>query len=243
MGNKKIDENKISEILELNKKELESFEKQKQENLQDNITKEEDITSKENQTIKEIENKELLKSQKESKKSKYYEDLEKEAEKYLYNSQMPESSTNFLKNIHKPLLKILFVFFLSLFIVKAISSQQIVTNPELTGLWLDEYDNYYEIYDNTFEMNVGDPTKPFYIGDIKNIIKTEKGFIVLTKGIRYEVDINGEYTYKGEEELIFTIKEYKENLQEIMIANIGTNDYKISKVENTPKTQRELSYD
>ena len=169
------------------------------------------------------------------KKHQYYESLEKEVNDYMEGKEIPKTSN--LENIHQPLIKLLIAFILGLMIVKFLTPNM-SNYSEIVGLWGDEYGNYYEIYDNTFEMNYGDSDNPFYVGTITNIIDTEDGYKILIKGKKYNIESDGTRSLDKSENIIFTIKNYTKELQKVMTANLGTDDYQITRLENTTKKSR-----
>lgn len=173
------------------------------------------------------------------KKSKYYEELEKEASIYLKSERIPEIDRDkkpYLTNIHKPIIKLLIAFLLAILIVKIFQPSKEIKAIE--GLWLDENNIYYEIYDNKFEMNMGSDDYIIFNGNITNIVETSSGYIVLVKGYMYDFDINGDLTYDSYQEIVFTIKDYTNKLQTEMIGNLGDDDFRIVRCEDTPKNKR-----
>lgn len=196
------------------------------------------VNQNEVETVESSDNKEFNYYDKSIKKNKYYKELEKEVDEYMKNpTVIIENKGPNLVNIHKPLLKLLLVFIVALIFVNFLSSK---TNkyPEITGLWGDDKGNYYEIYNETFEMNSGDSNNPFYIGNITNVVKTESGYIVLVKGIKYKYDKDNTLIYDKELEIVFKIENYTSELKTVMNASIGDEKYKIVRLENTPKTNR-----
>lgn len=208
----------------------------KEKDIISEITEDKNISS--NNTESQENKKEFNYYDKNIKKNKYYKELEKEANEYLTNPTIITKPKGFnLVNIHKPIIKLLIIFLVAFFFVNHFSAK---TNKyaELTGLWGDEKGNYYEIYNETFEMNSGDINNPFYIGKITNVINTDTGYIILIKGVKYKY-VNDEQIFDKEMELIFEIKNYSSELKTVMNAKLGEQEYEIIRLENTPKKQRQ----
>ena len=194
-------------------------------------------------------NKEALKNDdeyfysKKLKKSDYYKRLEKEADIYLNKENSNDyeyaSSTSIFYNIHKPIIKLLIVFLISIGLVKFISVGNGINIKPVQGLWLDENKIYYEIYDKKLEMNMGSDDSIIYSGDITEIKETDDGYIILSKGTMYDCDTNNELVPKKKEKVSLTIKNYTKQLEEKMIGNLGDDDFEIVRCLNTPKTSRQ----
>ena len=87
-------------------------------------------------------------------------------------------------------------------------------------------------------MNLGNESSKFYEGQITNLVKTEDGYIILAKGIKYSENQNGEFIATSKENIVLTIKNYTKELQVKMTANLGGKDFEIVRCDSTKKTER-----
>ena len=147
-----------------------------------------------------------------------------------------EKDSRDYKSLLTPIFKILITFAITLIIISLTSnftSKRVIKN-NLKGLWGDEYGNYYEISDERFSMNIGNPDLSFFDGEIDNIILMDNGYKLFISGKKYIIN-NNEKIFDKNMELILEIKDYTSELKTVMVANLGTDDYQIIRLEETIK--------
>lgn len=140
------------------------------------------------------------------------------------------------RSIIIPIIKLLIVFIIATVMINYLTNimNKKLIEKDLTGLWGDEYGNYYVINNNEFSMNVGNPDLSFYEGEIETVIKTDTGYKIYVDGKKYKVNTNKKI-YEKDMELILQIKNYTNELKTPMTANIGVEDYRIIRLEDTIK--------
>lgn len=189
--------------------------------MKENNNKEQNKLNENNELNKENSN----------NKIKNFDKIKEDYEFFLEKNENSKKDYN-LKNIFKPIIKLIIVLIISLLIVNHFNDKM-GDYKYIQGSWIDENNNYYEINNKNFQMNAGEKDNPFYEGNIVNIIKNEDTITILIKGIKYKIndeiteDSNKKFIYDKDMELIFKIKNYTEDLKEPMIGNLGTNDFNI----------------
>lgn len=192
--------------------------------MKENNNKEQNKLNENNELNKENSN----------NKIKNFDKIKEDYEFFLEKNENSKKDYN-LKNIFKPIIKLIIVLIISLLIVNHFNDKM-GDYKYIQGSWIDENNNYYEINNKNFQMNAGEKDNPFYEGNIVNIIKNEDTITILIKGIKYKIndeiteDSNKKFIYDKDMELIFKIKNYTEDLKEPMIGNLGTNDFNIIRI-------------
>ena len=198
-------------------------------NLKDNEEKKEIETNKTTEEVKD-EIKSEIKSEVKIKE----EDIDN-----LYElKESNEKDSRDYKSLLTPIFKILITFAITLIIISLTSnftSKRVIKN-NLKGLWGDEHGNYYEISDERFSMNIGNPDLSFFDGEIDNIILMDNGYKLFISGKKYIIN-NNEKIFDKNMELILEIKDYTSELKTVMVANLGTDDYQIIRLEESIKQE------
>ena len=123
---------------------------------------------KESEELKENPIKETEFEPRETLRKPYYKDINNEYDGYSGASK-PASLGDYKYAIFK-----LFVVCLVAYCFTQIIQGKILDSKvqnDIYGLWEDSNGNYYEIYDNTFEMNAGSSDKTFYVGKINKVLQ------------------------------------------------------------------------
>lgn len=197
-----------------------------------------DSNLKETEEKKEIE---IIEEVNEEIKDKVEDNMELKKEDtdnpYELKESNEKDSRNY-KSLLTPIFKILITLAITLLIISLTSnftSKRVIKN-NLKGLWGDEHGNYYEISDERFSMNIGNPDLSFFDGKIDNIILIDNGYKLFISGKKFIIN-NNEKIFDKEMELILEIKEYTDELKKVMIANLGTDDYQIIRLEDSVKQE------
>lgn len=194
-----------------------------------------DSNLKDNEEKKEIESIKIIEKVKEEIKSEVK--IKEEDIDNLYElKESNEKDSRDYKSLLTPIFKILITFAITLIIISLTSnftSKRVIKN-NLKGLWGDEHGNYYEISDERFSMNIGNPDLSFFDGEIDNIILMDNGYKLFISGKKYIIN-NNEKIFDKNMELILEIKDYTSELKTIMVANLGTDDYQIIRLEESIK--------
>lgn len=194
-----------------------------------------DNNLKDNEEKKEIETNKTTEKVKDEIKSEVK--IKEEDIDNLYElKESNEKDSRDYKSLLTPIFKILITFAITLIIISLTSnftSKRVIKN-NLKGLWGDEYGNYYEISDERFSMNIGNPDLSFFDGEIDNIILMDNGYKLFISGKKYIIN-NNEKIFDKNMELILEIKDYTSELKTVMVANLGTDDYQIIRLEETIK--------
>ena len=155
------------------------------------------------------------------------------------SSEKPIQEDNlYLKNIWSPILKIVIALIfvcLCIYVMNLkMKDNKNTYFSKIEGTWIDENNNNYEIYDNKIEINQGIKSKPFYVGEVTNILETNTGYKIVTKGnqITYEDTDELDKTVEKALNLSIEIKDYTEEFKEPMKVIIGKNELGMIRVQN-----------
>lgn len=163
---------------------------------------------------------------------KQIDEISKEYDSVLENKN--EIKTIKTNNLWIPLSKIIIIFIITLFIISFLNknmNKNVLENiDKIEGTWIDEYNNYYEISEESFEMNSGKKSEPFYKGNITNILSTDTGYRVIIKGIKYETKSEKEMEEK-DLNLSLEFINYTEEYKTPMIIKMNDKEFSIIRVE------------
>ena len=171
---------------------------------------------------------------------RYIDNAQKDYEAYEQGGFEVKKTSPF-SNIWKPLSKIIIALIFVCLIINMLNLQMRTNKNDyfdkIEGTWVDENNNYYEIYDSEIEMNQGSKDRPFYKGTVVNILETDYGYKIVTKGkqIEYKNTDELDKTVEKDLNLSIEIRDYTEEFKQPMTAIIGKQEHGIVRVENTKK--------
>ena len=105
-----------------------------------------------------------------------------------------------------------------------------ITNNPLSGTWVDEFNNYYEIKDEVISINRGQKNLPFMSGVIDDIVEFNGGYKLFISATTYDIS-DGIQKNPQEQTVILKISDYTDELKKAMICNLGESDFSIIRVE------------